>query len=73
MTLKPARKPARNGQGQGANGAVPHSLRSTLTEMNCDGVHRPSVGSKHWVFAPGLVDVVNQFTRSHLAALGIIS
>ena len=35
---------------------------------DCDVVHCPSVGNKHWIFDPRLADIVNQF--AHLPPFG---
>ena len=55
------------------NGAVPKRLRPMMAETDCDVIHCPTVGRKHWMFDPWLADVVNQLARSNLAALGILS
>ena len=42
-------------------GAMPKWLQAIMVEMDCDVVHCPTVGNKHWMFDPQLVDVVNHF------------
>ena len=32
-----------------------------MAEKDCDTVHCPTVGNKHWMFDPRLKEVVNQF------------
>ena len=52
LTLK---KPARIPYSQGTNGNAIGS-RPIMTETDCDVVHCPTVGTKHWMIDPRLVD-----------------
>ena len=38
----------------------PHTI---MAETDCDVVHCPISGNKHWLFDPRFVDVVNQFAH----------
>ena len=53
------------------NGIVPKSPRPIIAETDCDLVHCPSAGNKHW-----MTDVGNKFVHfpfDDLAPLGIVS
>ena len=51
------------------NGTVPKRSQPIMSETDCNVIHYPTVGNKHWMFDPRLVDFPHKYMNDFVLSI----